>query len=365
VPEDRLAAFRATARLPCLDGLRALSIVPVVWHHACAAPRPGLLGRGPLGVDLFFAISGFLITTLLLRERAAQRRVDVAAFYARRTLRIFPLYYVVLAAFALHAFLLREPGPLREHFLRSLPFYATYTANWFVDFDVPHPIVFAFAWSLATEEQFYLVYPWLLSARSLVVPAVVTVAALTLDLAAEGSLGGAAASIFADHAFAARVARSFATPIGLGALVALGLHTPALARPLGAIVARRWSAPAAFIALAIAVVWPLSPLAAHAAMAALVAAAAARSDHLLARALEADAVRHVGVVSYGVYLLHVPVLTVVRRAMGAEASDVLVFAAVLVLSIGAATITHRWLERPCARLSERFVRAPRTDRAVE
>ena len=138
-------------RFGALDGLRALSIVPVVWHHATPHPLDGVLGRGPLGVDLFFATSGFLITTLLLREREGGG-IDLRAFYTRRTLRIFPLYYFVLGGFVLHAIFVRAPGPVRDHFLASVPSYATYTSNWFVDNAVPHAVVFSFAWSLATEE---------------------------------------------------------------------------------------------------------------------------------------------------------------------------------------------------------------------
>jgi peptidoglycan/LPS O-acetylase OafA/YrhL len=69
--------YLGTSRFPSLDGLRCLAVLPVVWHHATPRPPSGLLGRGPLGVDLFFAISGFLITTLLLRERRARGAVSV------------------------------------------------------------------------------------------------------------------------------------------------------------------------------------------------------------------------------------------------------------------------------------------------
>ena len=72
-------AYRQAERFPSLDGLRCLSIVPVIWHHATPGPLPGVLGKGPVGVDLFFAISGFLITTLMLRERDAAGRYRSAA----------------------------------------------------------------------------------------------------------------------------------------------------------------------------------------------------------------------------------------------------------------------------------------------
>ncbi|HEY3820819.1 MAG TPA: acyltransferase [Polyangiaceae bacterium] len=93
--------FLGTSRFSSLDGLRCLAVVPVVWHHSTPRPPSGLLGRGPLGVDLFFAISGFLITTLLLRERR-RGELSVGRFYARRALRIFPAYYLVLGLTTLH-----------------------------------------------------------------------------------------------------------------------------------------------------------------------------------------------------------------------------------------------------------------------
>lgn len=86
-PPSRHAEWLATTRFPSIDGLRCLSIVPVVWHHSTSGPALGILGRGPLGVDLFFVISGFLVTTLLLRERETTESVSVGAFYLRRVQR--------------------------------------------------------------------------------------------------------------------------------------------------------------------------------------------------------------------------------------------------------------------------------------
>ena len=77
-------SFLGARHFPSLDGLRCLAILPVVWHHSTPRPLPGVLGRGPLGVDLFFAISGFLITTLLLREASTTGRISLSGFYARR-----------------------------------------------------------------------------------------------------------------------------------------------------------------------------------------------------------------------------------------------------------------------------------------
>jgi len=128
-PHTAHARYLETSHFASLDGLRFLSIVPVVWHHSTPRPLEGILGRGPLGVDLFFAISGFLITTLMIREQSRTGRLAVGRFYARPSLRIFPLYYVVLSLYVVRAMLFLPEGPARAHFLHSLPFYATYTSN--------------------------------------------------------------------------------------------------------------------------------------------------------------------------------------------------------------------------------------------
>src|SRR5215831_11452940 len=93
-------AFLEVRRFGSLDGLRAISILAVIWSHGPGQTAKWELARsGRLGVDLFFAISGFLITTLLLREQSASGGISLRQFYARRALRIFPLYYAVLALY--------------------------------------------------------------------------------------------------------------------------------------------------------------------------------------------------------------------------------------------------------------------------
>jgi peptidoglycan/LPS O-acetylase OafA/YrhL len=328
-------------RFDSLDGLRCLAIVPVVWHHATPRPLEGALGRGPLGVDLFFAISGFLITTLLLRERENYGRIAMRAFYMRRTLRIFPLYYLVLGAFVVHALLFREHGEVRDHFWRSLPFHATYTTNWLVDFDVPHVVVFTFAWSLATEEQFYLVWPWVLRVRGLFVPAAFMGALFLLDQAAERGW------LAIESPLALRMLRSVAAPICLGSLLAIGIRAPRVSGVLSSILGWRFSAPIVFALLVWSVIAPWPLLVAHVLMTALVGACAVRADHGLRALTDARAVRHVGVVSYGIYLLNVPIVVATRRLLGPlETQTWLVFALSLAGSIAAATVTYRLVERP-------------------
>ncbi|MCX5745493.1 MAG: acyltransferase, partial [Proteobacteria bacterium] len=145
--------------LPALDGLRALSILAVIAHHGggAAAGAASPLGRGHLGVQLFFVLSGFLITSLLIQERARSGGIDLARFYVRRSLRIFPLYFAVLALYVVVVGLTARHEPAGRAFFANLPYFATYTSNWMVSLDEPR-VIFYFAWSLAVEEQFYLVW---------------------------------------------------------------------------------------------------------------------------------------------------------------------------------------------------------------
>src|SRR4051794_13366260 len=100
IEDDRTAheIYLGTKTFGSLDGLRAASIIAVLWHHAArdAGPRSILVGRGFRGVALFFVIRGFLIATLPLRERRRTGTISLGRFYARRFLRIFPPYYLML-----------------------------------------------------------------------------------------------------------------------------------------------------------------------------------------------------------------------------------------------------------------------------
>ena len=149
---------------PALDGIRALAVGGVVVYHLGASWLPG----GFLGVDMFFVLSGFLITGILLREIAANDRINFADFYARRARRLLPALYVLILAVCAWALFIAAPdiiGDLRGAALAAL----FYVANWFFIvtgqsyFDLsagPSPL--EHTWSLAIEEQYYLVWPLLL-----------------------------------------------------------------------------------------------------------------------------------------------------------------------------------------------------------
>lgn len=156
--EARIHSVVGRVYYPALDGLRAIAVLLVVGFHA-AVPGDAAFRRGSYGVQIFFAISGMLITTLVLDERRRTGRIDLKAFYRRRTARIFPLYYLVLGLYCLLVWATQH-GPDAEAFWNNLPAFATYTANWAVDHRADGGrVIFLFAWSLAVEEQFYLVWP--------------------------------------------------------------------------------------------------------------------------------------------------------------------------------------------------------------
>jgi peptidoglycan/LPS O-acetylase OafA/YrhL len=144
-------------RIPSLDGLRAVAILLVLFGHAggtrgfpASEETTYAFNVAGFGVRLFFVISGFLITTLILKEHRATGRLSLRRFYFRRTLRIFPPFYFYLACAAL----LAAAGVL-ELDGRDLLHAATYTTNMVagIHWGVAH------SWSLAVEEQFYLLWP--------------------------------------------------------------------------------------------------------------------------------------------------------------------------------------------------------------
>jgi peptidoglycan/LPS O-acetylase OafA/YrhL len=343
---DSHGRYLATVTFGALDGLRCLSILPVIWHHCTPRPLPGLLGKGPAGVDLFFCISGFLITTLLLREKARAGRISMSRFYARRALRIFPLYYALLLAYVAFACALPADSAPRAHLFRTLPFYASFTANWFADFGGGFPILFAFAWSLCVEEQFYAFWPWFVRALSRRGAMFAMLAFVVCDAAAEHGylpIGGRAL----------RIVTSFAAPIGLGALLALLLDARRGFNVLRRALGRAWSAPLALGAVFALLAWPSAPLFGfQAALVALVGACVIREDHALRGLLRVRALRYIGSVSYGLYLLNSTAIGLVHRALPGHAhSAPFVFLLAMPLALALAALSHRYWEAPFMRLA--------------
>jgi peptidoglycan/LPS O-acetylase OafA/YrhL len=167
------------SRAPGLDLLRAVAILWVMYYHGAVL---GLLPNGDpvatpgwMGVDLFFALSGYLIGSQLLRPLARGQEPDPGRFYLRRALRTLPAYLVVVGLyFAVPMF--RERATIMP-----LWQFLTFTENLFIDFS--HPRAFSHVWSLCVEEQFYLVAPiaiWLMARRPKAWKAIALCAAILL-----------------------------------------------------------------------------------------------------------------------------------------------------------------------------------------
>jgi peptidoglycan/LPS O-acetylase OafA/YrhL len=352
-----------TPHFASLDGLRCLSILPVIWHHATPRPLPGIGGKGPAGVDLFFCISGFLITTLLLRERARTGSIALGNFYARRALRILPLYYALLIAYVGFAALLPSSAPQRAHFFHTLPLYASFTANWFADFGVAFPILFSFAWSLCIEEQFYALWPWIVRRCTPRGALSMMCAIIAVDWLAER---GALSASLSPGGQALRIVTSFAAPIGLGSVLALLLQERFGFAVLTRILGKAWSAPLALALVFALLLWPSAPLFAfQTSLAALVGACVIRERNGLAPLLQARPVAYVGAVSYGLYLLNSTAIGVVKRVFPSHASNSsFVFWFSLPLALALARLSHRYLEAPFLRLRSHF-RSAKLSAALE
>ena len=185
-----------------LDGLRAVSILLVITAHATDPLFTPL--HGAVGVTIFFVISGYLITTLLVREEERRGHIRIKAFYIRRAFRILPLYYLTLAAYVVLIGILHLQAGASSVW-HSLPWYLTYQN----DLAPNGAGIFGQSWSLAVEEKYYLLWPLVF-----VIPMLrrhrLTVAGSLAALTALASLWSATA-YFAIY-----------TPILLGCTVGLG-----------------------------------------------------------------------------------------------------------------------------------------------
>ncbi len=348
--------YRERTRFGSLDGLRGLAVLGVVWHHTHRgfALLPGSR-RGYLGVDLFFVLSGFLITTLLLREQERCGRIALGRFYGRRALRIFPLYYGILAALTL-LFVLRRDLVMARPFFGDLPFLASYTSNWI------HGATFlVITWSLAAEEQFYLVWPPLLSflgvgAFYLVGAVIVVGTAVGLGL-----VDPALAEHFGPGFRQLDMVQATFNPISWGVLAGRVMHGRRGYTWVRRLLGRDLSAPILlFASLALANLPTPEPfssprLLVQLLFALLVASCVVREDHGLAPLLHLRPLARIGVVSYGIYLLHMfalqgtrPLLAHLPRFEGD------LFLATAAASWALAELSFRYWEGPFLRRKARL-----------
>ncbi|MGZ3432130.1 MAG: acyltransferase family protein, partial [Isosphaeraceae bacterium] len=214
--------YLGTRTFASLNGVRGLCILSVLWHHAPGGLHALILERGFLGVDMFFVLSGFLIVTLLLRERDRTGSISLKKFYARRTLRIFPIYYLVLFTLSLFYLLMKPSSSPARSYFAALPFLLTYTSNW-VHIQAGNVGIM---WSLATEEQFYLGWPMIEKLlRPLGVALVLAAVLVVNQLINFRVLDSFFATLYGGQPALAILEATF-TPIALGVVLAHFLHAP-------------------------------------------------------------------------------------------------------------------------------------------
>ncbi|SKC36018.1 acyltransferase family protein [Krasilnikoviella flava] len=349
---------------PEVQALRALAVAMVVLFHLW----PGRLPGGYVGVDVFFVISGFLITGHLLRETEATGRVRLARFWARRARRLLPAAYLVLAVTVV-ATVLVAPRSLWQQWFRETLGATLYVENWVLAADAvdylaadadPSPV--QHYWSLSTEEQFYLVWPLLaLLAAVVATRRGASTRRTTAVLLAAATAGSFAYSLWltsASPASAYFVTPARAWQFGAGALLALWLARPDR-RPVrdGVRVAAGWAGLAALVACALVydASTPFPGTAAVVPVLATVAviAAGAPGGRLSPAPLYAwRPVSFTADVSYSLYLWHWPAIVLAPFVLGHEAGLVerlLLLAGVVLLS----ALSKRFVEDP-ARFSTRW-----------
>jgi peptidoglycan/LPS O-acetylase OafA/YrhL len=365
-------AFRAVRTFGSLDGLRCLSIIAVIWSHAgrkiAGVFFGSLLMRGGFGVDLFFVISGFLITTLMLRERDANGHVSLRKFYIRRALRIFPLYFAALGLYIAMVAVASRGREQDADFWHNLPYFLTYTYNIKDPFFVHHGI-FGHSWSLATEEQFYLMWPMLF----VFAPRWLQIAALAGVIGLDVRYSFPSQVLPLDQQpLSIRLLAALSTPICLGVLMALTMHSRRGFAVLWRAIGWKWAGPV-FLALMLVSlsIWRegetlgsprnamlISTLGGWLAAAGLVGSCVIREDNAMRRVLAWRPIAWVGVVSYGLYLLHPLGLGIAQRVLYKVHLDgslgVTLTIGTFIVACAMAAISFYFFERPFLRIKKRF-----------
>lgn len=360
--EPSYEKFRDVRFFGSLDGLRALSIIGVIWFHSwwgtpyySRLEAMPVLRQGSYGVHVFFVVSGFLITTLLLREMDRYGTISLRDFYIRRALRIWPLYYAVLLFYVLNA-LVFERGSVRAHsFLHYLPSFATFTYTWFISALWPGGM-FNLAWTLSTEEQFYFFWPFALRFLRGLWSSALVVAIIAIKIATDHHL---TTWFLPPGWLPTRIVLNIAIAICLGVLLAQALHWQSGFKFLYSIFGWKPAAPL-MLALTLLCLAPLHPpmLLAYLATAALVAACVIREDNGLAGLLRLRPVAFIGTLSYGMYLLNSVAIHAVHFVVARLGSEYppLIFVLALAFAVAIAYLSYRYYESPFLRLKTRFSR---------
>jgi peptidoglycan/LPS O-acetylase OafA/YrhL len=327
-----------------LDGLRAFAVFPVLLYHGGA---PGFQW-GYIGVDFFFVLSGYLITTILLKEYSQTKRISLIGFLRRRALRLLPALAVLCLAFLLYAaFVIHKlPQGLKEDFIVTF-----YLGNWTRAFEYSLPQYLGHTWSLSIEEQFYIFWPLLLlailtygqrvmSPLHLIAAIIIAVTCWRVTLAIHG----------------ATVHRLYngtdtrADALLIGAALALALATPTFLTRLATAARYLWL-PAAIVIVVLPSICPWDDRRMFffgfsvISLAAAIILIAALDNGALSRTLSNPVFVWIGQRSYGLYLWHYPIALVGILYFQLPKGGSLTVIEVACAFVFAA-VSHKFIERP-------------------
>ena len=356
---ESVATFRLGHR-PALDGLRGVAILSVMAVHTRI---PGTHG-GFLGVTVFFVISGFLITTLLLEERDRTEAIDLGRFYTRRALRLLPALVALLGALTIYGLVVYRGHELTIE-LRRIGIGFGYVSNWVQAFRIDSMGYLGHTWTLAIEEQFYVVWPLVLILLTTSVRSPKKIAVIIAGGAVASAIWRVILFTGTDaswHRVSAGLdTRADALLVGclLGVLVSYRLvpsrlYTSGTVRTVAHISC-------VVLVLMIAATRPADAylieggylLAAIAAAAAILDVVATPSGPL-AHVLSMSPLVWVGRLSYSLYLWHVPVLELLRSRTALPQHDVALIG--LLTSFALATASYFLVEQPFLRRKVRLAR---------
>jgi len=266
------------------------------------------------------------------------------------------LAYVVLV-------MVTEKGSERgKDFFGNLVYFATYTSNWFVSLPqqeagmltaAASAPIFYFAWSLATEEQFYLFWPGVMKmAKAGWVAIAFMCILLGVDIFMENVIG---VGYSYRGSLGVRMITSISTPICMGCLLACGLNNEKVFGVLDKVLGQWWSAPLWFGGLVVAALLPQTPLLViHVMMVLVVGSACIQPRHLMRPILVNPVAVYLGTISYGIYLLHMIVINVIKRIVPGEMTPMTKFSLALVGAVAAASLSYWFYEIWFLRLKHKW-----------
>jgi peptidoglycan/LPS O-acetylase OafA/YrhL len=334
--------------VPSLDGLRTVAMIFVLVYHIAKTEDLPLLPGGFVGIDLFFVLSGFLISSLLLREHADTGRIRLREFYVRRMWRLYPGLVLVCAVTAV-AFVFPSPFGLEPASPLESLVALTYGMSWWTGLELPGgPYLLGLTWSLSVEEHFYLLWPLALLAllrRGWRTGAVV--AAAVLANAYTAALYYAGADINRLYYMPdARVAQ-----ILTGCVLAALMHRP---QTLERVRAATGAVPAGVVVAGIAALlllgtrydgwyWGGGMQVVGVGAAVLIGHLVLHERGLLATTLGWRPLAVMGTWTYGIYLWHLPLIRLAQPVLG---ETLLVAVAAVLLSVPVAAASYYFVEQP-------------------